>query len=130
LSNFEPSGVELEGETYPAAEHAFQAAKTHDQDERRAIRAATTPAQAKQLGRGVKLRPDWEAVKVVVMYELVRQKFANNAELREQLLATGDAELVEVNNWRDRFWGVYRGEGRNELGKILMRVREELASSV
>jgi predicted NAD-dependent protein-ADP-ribosyltransferase YbiA (DUF1768 family) len=59
------------------------------------------------------------------MEELVRRKFAD-PELAEKLLATGDEELVEGNTWNDRFWGVCRGEGRNELGKILMRVRAEL----
>ncbi len=49
-------------------------------------------------------------------------------DLAQRLLATGDAELVEGNNWGDRFWGICRGEGRNELGKILMKVRDELRS--
>ena len=34
---------------------------------------------------------------------------------------------VEGNNWNDTFWGVCRGKGRNELGKVLMKVRSELS---
>ena len=47
--------------------------------------------------------------------------------VREQLLVTGDVGPVEGNNWNDRFWGVCRGKGENQLGKILMKVRSELA---
>ena len=59
------------------------------------------------------------------MEDLLMVKF-KNPELRSRLLATGDAELIEGNNWGDCFWGVCLGEGRNELGKALMRVRERL----
>ena len=106
---------------------AFQAAKTFDPDEKLAVAQATTPGSAKRLGGKVQLRPDWEQVKVGLMEDLVRLKFTTHADLRAKLLATGDAELVEGNNWNDRFWGVCRGKGRNELGKILMKVRSELA---
>ncbi len=46
------------------------------------------------------------------------------------LVATGQEELVEGNDWEDRFWGVDppgSNNGENNLGKILMRVRNELA---
>ena len=67
LSNFYPSTIYHEGITYPTNEHFFQAMKTLDIDERKAIAAAETPGLAKRMGRNVKLRPDWEAVKVDVM---------------------------------------------------------------
>lgn len=75
----------------------------------------------------MQLRPDWEEAKVGIMEELVRLKFTAHADLRARLLATGDAELIEGNNWNDRFWGVCRGQGQNQLGLILMKVRSELA---
>lgn len=55
----------------------------------------------------------------------MRVKF-RNPELRDKLVATGDAEIVEGNWWGDKFWGVCRGVGENHLGKILMRIRTEL----
>jgi len=55
----------------------------------------------------------------------MRQKF-KQPELKAKLLATGDAELIEGNHWGDIVWGVCRGKGENRLGKILMKVREEL----
>jgi hypothetical protein len=125
LSNFWPGPVVLDRVTYPTVEHAFQAAKTRNRHERESIAALPTPGAAKRAGRKVTLREDWERVKVGIMEELVRQKFAD-PELAGRLLATGDEELVEGNTWNDRFWGVCRGQGLNELGKILMRVRAEL----
>lgn len=127
LSNYHPSPIEVEGILYATVEHAFHAAQTFDPDEKRAIAAAATPGDAKRMGRKVQLRPDWEQVKVGIMEQLVRLKFTTHADLRDQLLATGDAELIEGNWWKDTFWGVCRGQGRNELGKILMKVRAELA---
>jgi predicted NAD-dependent protein-ADP-ribosyltransferase YbiA (DUF1768 family) len=60
----------------------------------------------------------------------VKDKFSRNPELRVKLLNTGDLQLVEGNYWGDTFWGVCNGKGENHLGKILMRVRKELADTV
>lgn len=128
LSNFFPVdfGVVLDdGETYPTIEHAYQAAKTFSPAQRTLIRISETPGEAKRYGRKVTLRTDWDAVKDDIMLDLVRQKFAN-AQLRELLLDTGEAELVEGNDWGDTYWGKYAGVGQNKLGKILMRVRSEI----
>lgn len=78
------------------------------------------------LGQRVTLRGDWEDIKVSVMEDVVRLKFAHHPDLRDKLLATGKAKLIEGNNWGDTFWGMVDGRGRNELGKILMRRRERL----
>lgn len=59
------------------------------------------------------------------MLDLQRQKYTV-PYLREKLLATGDAELVEGNTWGDRFWGVCNGVGQNWLGRLLMQVRDEI----
>lgn len=124
LSNFTTARVTLDGYAYPSVENAFQAAKVADPSDRRPFLFCSA-ADAKKLGRRAELRPDWEEVKVDVMLGLLRQKFAEPT-LRAQLLATGDSVLVEGNWWGDTFWGVCRGEGQNYLGKLLMKVREEL----
>lgn len=125
LSNFYPSKITFEGIEYKTVEHAFQAAKTTDNFERYTIAMMPTPGRAKQMGRSISLRPDWEEVKEGVMETCLREKFAI-PELREKLLATGDEELIEGNTWNDRFWGVCNGEGKNKLGKLLMKIRKEL----
>lgn len=129
LSNFYPCTVEYEGMTYPSAEHAFQAAKTLDIEVRKGFQVCPTPSEAKWCGRRVKLRPDWEETKIDVMATIVRDKFTRNiahVNLRELLIGTGDAYIENGNNYRDKFWGTVAGEGRNELGKILMSVRSML----
>ena len=126
LSNFYPTRVVYgDGWIYPTVEHAFQAAKTTDPTWQAHIRHATTPGDAKRLGRRAPLRPDWEADKQRVMYELLLQKF-QHPSLRAQLVATGEEELVEGNGWGDTYWGVCRGVGENHLGKLLMQIRKEI----
>lgn len=127
LSNFYPAEVTLEGLTYKNNEAAFQAQKVLSIDGRMAFTELSS-ADAKKKGRRVRLRPDWEQVKDGIMEEIVRAKFMQNLELKQQLLSTGKAELIEGNTWNDRYWGVdaRSGIGQNHLGKILMKVREEL----
>ena len=126
LSNFYPAIVEYDGLDYPSTEHAYQAAKTEDLGQRRRIRESQKPGDAKRSGQQVKMRSDWEQIKISVMKDLVRQKFTKHKDLKEKLLATGDAYLEETNHWKDIFWGVCKGKGLNHLGKILMEVREEI----
>jgi ribA/ribD-fused uncharacterized protein len=77
---------------------------------------------------GELFRADWEAVKLEVMKEILRLKFSEPS-LREALLATGDAPLIEANTWNDTFWGVCRGRGQNHLGRLLEEVREEIRAT-
>lgn len=123
LSNFYVAPVVYQGIRFENNEAAFQAAKC---PERMRDFCGISPQAAKRLGRRVELRPDWEAVKYDVMYQVCKAKFTQNPGLRNKLLATGDAELVEGNTWGDQVWGVCKGVGENNLGKILMRVRSEL----
>jgi ribA/ribD-fused uncharacterized protein len=132
LSNFYAAVVTLDGVEYPTVEHAFQAAKTFDHGIRRSIRNAATPAIAKRMGRRLKRREDWFQVSLVIMEELVREKFPRYAKLKALLLKTDEAELIEGNNWNDRFYGAVwdtkqnQWVGENHLGQILMKVRGEL----
>lgn len=125
LSNFHRTRFRWRGKLWSTSEAAFQAAKTLDDRERERIRRAPSPAAAKRLGRRVALRPDWERVKDDVMRSVLKAKFAV-PKLRDALLATGDAELVEGNTWGDTYWGVCGGRGRNRLGRALMRIRKGL----
>jgi N-glycosidase YbiA len=129
LSNFWPAEVVYEGITYPTSEHAYQAAKTLDPEQRRKIAALKTPAEAKHTGEALQQRDDWNDVKFKVMEDVVRYKFTHHDELRQKLLATSDAVLEEGNTWNDRIWGISpprSGDGENHLGKILMKIRREL----
>lgn len=125
LSNFAPSVSVRDGFYYPSVEHAYQAAKASEEEGRRAIQQCVTAGKAKQLGRKIAIRADWEQIKLRVMLELLRDKFKNQ-RLRGLLLETGDQELVESNWWGDKFWGKCAGEGENHLGRLLMQVRDEI----
>jgi ribA/ribD-fused uncharacterized protein len=124
LSNFYEHPVTFEGVVYPSVEHAYQAAKTANPQDRAPFTSGT-PGQAKRRGRALKLRSDWEGVKVDVMLALLRVKF-KHAGLAHLLRGTGDAHLEEGNTWGDTFWGVCNGQGQNTLGRLLMQVRAEL----
>lgn len=125
LSNFHLCTIVHDGHACKSSEHAFQAAKTLNKGEQRQIRFASSPGKAKRMGKEVTLRPDWESAKINIMLDILRIKFAI-PELRDKLLATGDATLIEGNTWGDQFWGVCRGKGQNWLGKLLMQVRSEI----
>jgi ribA/ribD-fused uncharacterized protein len=131
LSNFYPASMLVNGIRYPTLEHAFQAAKTNDPEDRRAIAEIPLPGMAKRAGRCLELRADWETVKLQIMLDLLRLKFTREtAGLSVFLLATGDALLVEGNVWGDRFWGrCTSGVGQNWLGVLLMAVRAELRAA-
>lgn len=126
LSNFYPSQIEFAGHSFRSAEHAFQAAKCTRPTDVEKIQKASSPGQAKRIGQTVRLRGDWEDVKVSVLHQIVRAKFVQNEDCRTYLAATGSAYLEETNFWRDSFYGVCNGVGKNVLGLVLMLVRAEI----
>lgn len=124
LSNFTPCRIVLDGIEYPSTENAFQAAKTTKPEERTQFETITA-GKAKRAGKKVTMRPDWDGVKISVMEDLNRQKYARS-DYKAKLLATGDMEIQEGNYWGDRFWGICNGSGLNHLGRIIMKIRTEL----
>jgi ribA/ribD-fused uncharacterized protein len=129
LSNFFPIPIVIGGELYPSVEHAYQASKAIREVDRAYIQRAHHPGIAKQRGKVVKMRQDWEYIKIRVMLDCLHAKF-NDPKLRKALLRTGDEKLVEGNTWGDRFWGVCNGSGQNWLGELLMHVRWEIRNKL
>ncbi len=125
LSNFYPCKILVYDQIFYSVETAYQASKTFDINVREHI-AKMTPSEAKAYGRTLDLPDNWEDQKIMIMEELVRRKFYSDYSLAQQLIETGSEELVEVNTWRDCFWGEYEGSGLNHLGKILMKIRDEV----
>lgn len=129
LSNFYRCLIHYNGIDFPSVEHAYQSQKTLDRDDQWRVALQPTPTAAKRWGRRVKIREDWEQVKISIMRDLLMLKFAQQ-EFLQQLLATGDEELIEGNDWHDQFWGdchclKHSGiKGRNHLGKLLMEIRQ------
>lgn len=148
FSNFYIAPFQLDGKNWETTEHYYQAMKTLDEDEREDIRLGyllgtsraikinllkgnikrdSSPGYAKKQGGNVmKLREDWEEVKEDVMRKALRAKFEIHAGLREKLLSTGDATLIEASPG-DYYWGEGQAKiGKNRLGVLLMELREAL----
>lgn len=127
LSNFWLCPVVDEmGILYPSSEHAYQAQKTTDAENRRYIAEANGPKRAKHYGYRVQLRKDvdWDTYRRVAMEDVIMWKFSQNMKLREMLLSTEGRYLEETNSWGDTYFGVCKGTGQNVLGQILMETRE------
>ena len=128
FSNFARYPITLRGKVWPTTEHYFQAQKFAGTAYEGAILHAASTTIAARMGRSrdYPLRADWEAVKDSIMLDALRAKFTQHADAREMLLGTGDAQLVEHTS-NDRYWADGGdGSGKNMLGVLLMRVREEL----
>lgn len=128
MGNFWKARHFVYGRWWDYTEASYQAQKTNVDSEVLAIQLASKPMEARNLGQKVTLRPDWELIKDIVMYDCVMAKFLQHKNLRDQLLATGEEELIEdTTSTNDMYWGCGAdGTGRNQLGKVLMRVRKEL----
>jgi len=129
LSNFHACRVVHGDLLFKSAESAYQAAKSTDFKERILI-SNMEAKEAKKYGQSIALRPDWDAVKLGVMRDILFSKFQVNGYLWDKLAATGDAVLIEGNRWHDQFWGdcicprCKDTPGENHLGRILMELRD------
>ncbi len=131
LSNFWPVQVEFEGDIYPSVEQAYKAAKTLDKVVRRKIMEFTP--NKKELEKQIRevlipdvIRPDWsDKMRLEVMEYLLNQKFdGRDKDVLKRLINTGNATLIEGNNWGDTFFGVCDRAGENHLGRLLMKIRD------
>ena len=135
LSNFSSFEIIWGGETYPTAEHAYQSAKFMKKKEsqedlilQKLIRCARSAHDAFKIARSNQalVRDDWDNVKIAMMTSILRNKVHQHKYVKSKLLQTLDINLVE-DSPKDSFWGIGPdGKGRNELGKIWMKLRSEL----
>ena len=123
LSNFSLHPIVIDGVEYKTSEHYFQAMKTVILSERQEVIECARPGQAKSKGRNVTMRDGWDYIKDGIMYIGLKTKFDQHPELISQLLAV-DEEIVEDNNWGDRYWGKVDGMGLNILGELLASLRD------
>jgi N-glycosidase YbiA len=128
FSNFSKHGFTLDGHYWPTVEHYYQAQKFVGTPQAEEVRLAHSARSARELGndRQRPLRSDWDEVREEVMWRAICRKFEEHPDLRDILLGTGDQELVEASPY-DSFWGEGpQGDGKNQLGKQLMRLRDML----
>ena len=132
FSNLYKCSIIFEEETFPTAEHAYQAGKARKEAVRQWILNAPSPSLVAMAAHGLytwDIVPNWSKIKFDRMRDVLRAKYTQHENLRDLLLSTGDARLVEscrTDNPVNRTWGEVNGKGMNMLGILLMEVREEL----
>jgi len=130
FSNFYPISIHIDSKEYKSSEHYYQSKKYENTKWEDHVRSQEKPYEAAREGRrkDLPLREDWEDVKVLVMRRILIAKFKRIEYMRNLLLSTGNAEIVEYSD-KDYFWGRGKdGAGYNMLGKLLMEMREEIKS--
>ena len=132
FSNFASYPIRIGKRLWPTSEHYFQAMKFQSKSDQEEIRKANSPMLAARMGRDRKrtLRRDWESAKVNVMREALLAKFTQHEDLRQLLLSTGDAKIIE-HTANDDYWGDGGdGRGKNMLGRLLAELRTTLRTQV
>jgi ribA/ribD-fused uncharacterized protein len=132
FSNLYRRPILFEGEVFPTSEHAYQAGKPRKPEVRAWLMAAPTPALLAMAAHGLytwDVAPNWSRIKLDRMRAVLREKFLQHADMRQILLSTGEARLVEAANVGSEvnlFWGQVSGKGQNLLGRLLGELRAEL----
>lgn len=135
FSNLYRRPIEFEGQTFATSEHAYQAGKARKPAVREWLMAAPSPSLLAMAAHGLyywDVAPGWSRTKFDRMRGVLRAKFSQHADLRELLLSTGDARLVEgatIDNEVNRLWGEVNGVGKNMLGVLLMELRAQIRGS-
>lgn len=128
FSNFAGTPVEENGIIYKTTEHYFQSKKFKDKENINAVISAPTAHLAAQVGRDRTrpLRVDWEIIKDSVMYDALVLKAKQHPQFKKKLIESGEREIIEDSPY-DSYWGCGKdGNGRNQLGKLLMKLRDQL----
>jgi ribA/ribD-fused uncharacterized protein len=133
FSNLFRRPIVFEHEEFPTAEHAYQAGKPRKPAVRHWLLKAPSPALLAMAAHGLfrwDIAPGWSDVKVERMRGVLEAKFTQHDDLRNILLSTRDARLVEhgtVASPVNRWWGEVNGKGKNILGLLLMELRTSIA---
>lgn len=134
FSNLYRREIEFEGERFVTSEHAYQAGKPRKPEVKAWLMAAPSPSLLAMAAHGLyywDVSPGWSQKKFDRMRGVLRAKFTQHQDLRDLLLSTGAARLIEtatVDNEVNRLWGEVNGQGRNMLGELLMELRAQLRS--
>ena len=132
LDNFSPFIVEIWGKKFQTSEHAYQWKKYCDKNPEIAeeIFLATSPSQVKKISDAHRdeVSADFHKNKFEIMEEILRAKFNQHEKVRKTLKETDKREIIE-NSPTDPVWGIGpKNDGQNMLGKIWMKLRNELIS--
>ena len=131
FSNFYKSKIIIDHTEWLTVEHYFQAMKFPDHPEvREVIRKTPKVVETKNIANSQFANfvdwKQWDKIKDEVMYKALKAKFDQHRDLKQILLSTEDAEIIEHTK-NDSYWADGGdGSGQNMLGKLLMRIRDEI----
>lgn len=130
LSNFSNHPIKDDlGRVWGTTEAWYQAQKFPDHpDLQEQIRLKPSPKAAKILAQlyPERVRKDWYEISIEIMEQALLMKLRQHKDVFQKLFSTHpEARIVERSD-KDSFWGDGSdGKGRNELGKLWMKIREE-----
>ena len=130
LDNFSSFKVEYEGYLYSSLEEAYQSlgfvSSAPEIAEKIKRSHSAHEAQKIAYDNKDKRQSNWDEVKLDVMEKLIRAKIDQNPYVKKKLLETKDYIIVE-DSPKDSFWGWGSDRnGQNNLGKLWMKLRDEL----
>ena len=142
LSNWYPAEFTIDGVTFSSTEQYIMYRKCKifgDEEAASAILETNDPAKQQAIGQGANGFDStiWNGMKQVVAYRGLLAKFSQNENLKQQLLDTGNAYLVECAH-KDIIWAcgirlteeerfdISKWRGQNILGFALMEVRNTI----
>ena len=107
LSNAYNQEITVDGLTYTNAAAAFWAQRIKDPKSRRKL-IHLSGVKAKAKASNCVAIDNWDSKQYAIMKKILRIKFAKNTDLYKKLKATEPAKLINVDTYRDEYWGVYR----------------------
>lgn len=128
LSPFSAHQIEIDGTKFPTHEHAYQALRLRPGKERDEVKSAPSPMDAWRVAQKYKSNPDvaLDMDKAELGERIMRAKLGQHPDIAKVLIASGDRGLHKVFQ-TDYFWGIgHDGSGQNMMGKIWMKLRDEL----
>ena len=132
LDNFSSFGFTYDGKYYQTVEHAYQSLKFKDvaPDVEEKIIQCYSAHDAQRIAHENENKKvkNWDDIKIILMEQLLRAKLEQNPYVTKKLLQTGNYTICE-DSPKDSFWGIGSNrDGRNELGKLWMKLRSEVQS--
>ncbi len=137
FSPYTAHAIEIGGLVYPTVEHAYQCARYTDTQIIEEIRNARSAVKAWEVSSKYKHEqiPEFkqESYKLEIMEKMMRLKVEQHEDVRTALVNSGDVMIVKhivTPPPGDGFWDDGEdGSGLNHIGRIWMKMRDELKTS-
>lgn len=132
LANYSNHSFTVDGISYKTVEHYYQAMKYDNKEIRDRIIKAETPKEASNIGRdrnNIRIK-DFKKIKNEVMYKGILEKFRQNRDIAYKLIETRNQGIAEATI-DEYYWGIGKdNSGKNNIGKILKRVRKAIKKEI